>query len=118
MGERRPTFPQFRSTPTTLPARMSAESPPSAVPSEPRSSTHARRRRVPLALRALRLWFALAGRVMPGLAERQAARLFLTPRRRTPRAPSFAGATARELTLTIEGRTLVGWSWGAGPPVL
>lgn len=42
-------------------------------------------RSLPLAVRALRVWFAVESRVAPGLAERRAARMFVTPpRQRTP----------------------------------
>ena len=70
-----------------------------------------------------RLWFAALGRLAPRRAERQAARLFLTPRR--PRARRHAeqalahgGARLERLVVEAGGRRLTGWSVGAGPAVL
>ncbi len=68
--------------------------------------------------RLLRLWFGLASRVAPRLAERQAAALFLTPKRRRPRDPVVEGLPARELVLHAAGHQIACWSWGAGPTVL
>jgi len=70
-------------------------------------------------LRAVRLWFGAASVLAPGLAERQAARVFLTPRRaRTPRPPAVPAAGGQAFTLALEGFRLAGWSWGMGPAVL
>lgn len=68
--------------------------------------------------RLLRIWFATASRVAPSLAERHAARLFITPRRRRPRVPTVTAAPSRDWTLDVGGHRLVGWSWGDGPTVL
>src|SRR5215207_5510189 len=75
-------------------------------------------RSLPPAVRLLRAWFALASRVAPRVAERQAARLFLTPRRRTLRAPEIPGVAATPLAMRVAGAALTGWSWGQGPVVL
>ncbi|MBV9880740.1 MAG: alpha/beta fold hydrolase [Gemmatirosa sp.] len=66
----------------------------------------------------VRRWFGTLSRVAPRRAERQAARLVLTPRRRTPRDPVVSGVTARPLQLEAAGHAIAGWSWGAGPTVL
>ena len=74
---------------------------------------------LPPAARLLRAWFRVASRLLPGVAERQAARLFLTPRKRpaTPRAAG--GVQPSEVRMEVGGERLVGWSWGdEGPPVL
>ena len=73
---------------------------------------------VPLSVRLLRLWFAVLGRVAPGLAEEQAVRIFLTPRRREPRDPEVAGVPAQRMFVDINGSRLAGWSWGDGPTVM
>ncbi len=73
----------------------------------------------PPPVRLLRAWFRVASHLLPGLAERQAARLFLTPRKRpaTPRA--VGGVQPRELRMEVDGERMVGWIWGdGGPPVL
>ena len=83
------------------------------------SPATARPTRAPgLGLRLLRLWFAATSRVLPTLAERHAARLFLTPRRRAPRDPEVPGHPARRLDLVAAGFRVVAWSWGEGPTVL
>lgn len=66
---------------------------------------------------AIRLWFQVASKVAPGLAERQAASLFLTPPRRPPRGLALPGEPAA-LTLDVEGMRLAGWCAGVGPAVL
>ena len=99
-----PTEPVVATTPPPSPA-PSAPSPPPARPPA-------------LGLRLLRLWFAAANWLLPALAERQAARLFLTPRRRSPRDPEVPGHTARRLDLVAAGFPVVAWSWGEGPAVL
>jgi pimeloyl-ACP methyl ester carboxylesterase len=73
----------------------------------------------------------MTSRIAPGLAEREAARLFLTPRRRRaavePALPDHAvrdlpewhpGVAQYEYTLTASGLELAAWSWGNGPTVL
>ncbi|MGZ8456798.1 MAG: alpha/beta fold hydrolase [Gemmatirosa sp.] len=72
----------------------------------------------PMGLRALRLGLAVANRVAPAVAEWQAARLFLTPRRRTPRDPVIPGLPADPRAFVAAGLPVVGWSWGDGPTVL
>jgi pimeloyl-ACP methyl ester carboxylesterase len=66
----------------------------------------------------LKLWFALLSRVMPRAAERQAANIFLTPLRRTPRIPVVPNVPAKELSTAVGTKRLTGWSWGEGPTVL
>jgi pimeloyl-ACP methyl ester carboxylesterase len=73
---------------------------------------------VPPSIRLLRLWFAVLGRVAPGRAEEQAARIFLTPRRREPRDPEVAGWPAQRMFVDSNGSRLAGWSWGDGPAVM
>jgi pimeloyl-ACP methyl ester carboxylesterase len=74
----------------------------------------------PPSVRLLRAWFRVASHLLPGIAERQAARLFLTPRKR-PAVPQAAGGVQpRELQMEVDGERMVGWSWGDDdrPPVL
>jgi pimeloyl-ACP methyl ester carboxylesterase len=59
----------------------------------------------------LKLWFNMAGHVAPGVAERQAATLFLTPRRRRP-----ARLPDDWTQMTVHG--LAAWTVGHGPTVL
>jgi pimeloyl-ACP methyl ester carboxylesterase len=87
---------------------------PLAAPASPRPRPAA----PALGVRLLRLWFAAAARLLPAVAERHAARLFLTPRRRTPRDPVVPGVAATRLDLVAAGFPVVAWSWGAGPTVL
>jgi pimeloyl-ACP methyl ester carboxylesterase len=95
--------------PSTVPAVANPAAPPAIM----------RPTGVPgVRVRLLRLWFAAASRLAPGVAERHAARLFLTPRRRTPRDPALPGHTARRLDLVASGFPVVAWSWGEGPTVL
>lgn len=96
----------------------------------PRPKNSTTGRAIPMQLRALRLWMGALGRVLPGVAEREAVRLFLTPMRRPPRQPDLrramnvtaplheAAAEQRELTLELNGGTVRGWRWGSGPRVL
>jgi len=69
------------------------------------------------AIRLVRFWIALLSRVAPTLAERQAANLFLTPRRHS-RHTEAAPAASRPLVVDAAGHRLIGWSWGEGPVVL
>ncbi|GLC25669.1 alpha/beta fold hydrolase [Roseisolibacter agri] len=71
-----------------------------------------------LGLRLTRLGLAVASRVAPPLAEWQAARLFLTPRRRSLRDPVIPGIPADPRAFVAAGHPIVGWSWGEGPTVL
>jgi pimeloyl-ACP methyl ester carboxylesterase len=70
------------------------------------------------AIRAVRLWFAVAGRIAPVPTERQAARLILTPRRRTPRDAVLPGHVADRRMFDAGGHRVAGWCWGEGPTVL
>lgn len=55
----------------------------------------------------------------PGIAERLALRLFMTPARTLPRAvPALLGVRARQMTLASSPYRLRVWSWGNGPTVL
>ncbi|HEU0016702.1 MAG TPA: alpha/beta fold hydrolase [Longimicrobium sp.] len=73
----------------------------------------------PLALHLVRLWFRGLSAVAPRLAERHAARLFFSPRRR-PRRPAvrLAGAPGDAFTVRAGGDRVACWSWGRGPAVL
>ena len=66
----------------------------------------------------IRLWFRVLSTVRPVAAERQAADLFMTPRRRPLREPELPGVPRRDLTADVGGAVLKGWSWGDGPVVL
>ncbi|HEX8673706.1 MAG TPA: alpha/beta fold hydrolase [Longimicrobium sp.] len=73
----------------------------------------------PLGVRLLRAWFRVAGHLLPGIAERQAARLFLTPKKRPATPQAIGGVQPREVRMEVEGEHLVGWTWGDdGPAVL
>jgi pimeloyl-ACP methyl ester carboxylesterase len=95
-------------------SRPMPQSPP------PRAERAARRRtlRDGATIGALRLWFAVAGRLAPTLIERQAARLMLTPRRRTARDAVLPGVPAERQLLHAGDHCVAGWSWGEGPTVL
>ena len=95
------------STPTPVPAPALAARPPRRPSAGPA-----------LGLRLLRLQLAVASRLAPALAEWQAARLFLTPRRRSVRDPVIPGLSADPRAFVAAGRPVVGWSWGEGPTVL
>lgn len=56
--------------------------------------------------------------VAPGVTERQAVRLFLTPPRPRPAPAGWAPADARQLSLDVGARRIAGWRWGEGPTVL
>lgn len=62
-----------------------------------------------------RLQLLLEASVSPALAERTAARLFLTPRR-LPRPDVESALLAHGRAFRVEG--LAVWRWGSGPPVL
>jgi pimeloyl-ACP methyl ester carboxylesterase len=67
----------------------------------------------------MRAWFGATGQLVPALAERQAAHLFLTPRRRQrPAAPTIDGQTGHAFALQLHGHRLTAWSWGEGPLAL
>ncbi|HEX4335627.1 MAG TPA: alpha/beta fold hydrolase [Polyangiaceae bacterium] len=59
--------------------------------------------------------FLVGSCVSTGMAERTAARLFLTPRRRA-RPESENELLARARAFRVQG--LAAWRWGSGPPVL
>lgn len=83
------------------------------MPSKPAQSAP------PPAVRLLRAWFRVASHLLPGVAERQAARLFLTPRKRPATPQAVGGVQPREVRMEVDDERLVGWSWGDdGPPVL
>jgi pimeloyl-ACP methyl ester carboxylesterase len=63
----------------------------------------------------MRAWLSATSRVAPSVAERHAARLFLTPRRKRARQ---SGPSARTFALRLDGYRLSGWSWGDGPLAL
>ena len=79
----------------------------------------------------IRTWFGVAGRLAPSLAERQAAKLFLTPRTRKGPTPTEmhetllperamerrAGEADPAFPELPTGRIAL-WSWGRGPTVL
>ncbi len=68
---------------------------------------------------ALRAEFRLLGRFAPALADRRAAALFSTPRRRSsPPEPRTPGLVAERFRVLSEGRALAAWSFGEGPPVV
>lgn len=74
---------------------------------------------LPPAVRLLRAWFRVASHLLPGIAERHAARLFLTPRKRPATPSPINGQPPREVRMEVEGERLVGWVWGDdGPTVL
>jgi pimeloyl-ACP methyl ester carboxylesterase len=63
--------------------------------------------------------FRILGRVAPAFADRQAAALFVTPRRRrSPPVPGTPGLVATRLHVVSEGGELAVWSFGEGPPVV
>jgi len=80
---------------------------------------------------AIRSWFGAISRVAPALAERQAARLFITPRlRKTPTPTELHASLLPERAMERRageaevaypelstGRVAL-WSWGRGPTVL
>ncbi|HEX2203392.1 MAG TPA: alpha/beta hydrolase, partial [Longimicrobium sp.] len=86
----------------------------------PRKSTNGRTNSTPLGVRALRAWFRVAATVAPRAAERQAASLFLTPRRKRHAGRALEDAAAGWYALTVRdgGAEVAAWSWGAGPAVL
>ncbi len=75
------------------------------------------RRKDRAAVRLLRLWFGTMSRIAPHTAERQAANLFLTPRK-PRRNRESTPSPARELIVLSSGVPITGWTWGKGPTVL
>ncbi len=85
-------------------------------------------REAPLPIRA---WFGVTGRIAPKLAERQAAKLFLTPRTRKGPTPTEMHATllpdramerrageAEPVFPELSTGRVALWSWGRGPTAL
>jgi pimeloyl-ACP methyl ester carboxylesterase len=75
--------------------------------------------RVPIVIRIAGAALTALDAIAPTLAERLAARLFLTPRR----VPSPASESASRLRANRESRlvashTITAWSWGEGPAIL
>src|SRR6185436_18040542 len=79
-------------------------------------------RSVPLALQAVRLWFAVESRIAPDSAERRAAKMFVTPPRQKIRASRHNEATTplrafdvgvRDGSLSISATAM-----GDGPTVM
>jgi pimeloyl-ACP methyl ester carboxylesterase len=67
----------------------------------------------------MRAWFGAVSRFAPRVAERQAAKLFLTPRRRRTRADSTPRhREALAFTIQIAQHRLEAWSLGEGPLAL
>jgi pimeloyl-ACP methyl ester carboxylesterase len=85
-----------------------------------RSKSTNGRSSAPLLLRAIRGWFRVASAVAPRAAERQAAGLFLTPKRKRVPGTVMEDPAAGRYALTVrEGELEVrAWSWGHGPAVL
>ena len=74
---------------------------------------------MPLQLALIRLWIQVASLLAPRYAERFAARLFLTPRRRPAVPAPVDGIGPVQFTIDVNDEHLVGWRWGAsGPKVL
>lgn len=61
----------------------------------------------------------VGSRMAPGLMERMALRLFMTPSRRRERsAPRLEGTPGKHSTLSVPPYRLRVWEWGEGPAVL
>ena len=90
----------------------------SSASAVPEKSTNDRA--VPLPLRVVRLGFHVAAAVAPGVAERRAAALFLTPPKKARKVSVLEDAAAGRHAMTVqEGELRVAaWSWGSGPAVL
>src|SRR5215207_7660872 len=82
-------------------------------PAAPKKSTTGRS--VSPAVRGLRLWFRVASTVAPRVAERQAAAIFMTPRRRPAADVRAEPRGASRVLMTKGGFALSGWEWGMGP---
>jgi len=84
----------------------------------PEKSTIVRLRPLPIP-GWLRSAFGFVGRLAPGLAATAAARIFFTPTRarRRPEQEEIL-ARGRRFELESDAGPVVGWSWGAGAPVL
>ncbi|HYD53810.1 MAG TPA: alpha/beta fold hydrolase [Gemmatimonadaceae bacterium] len=62
----------------------------------------------------MRAWFRVASAVAPTVAERQAATIFCTPKRRRSRDVERVPPGARRVLLDHGDHRLVGWEWGLG----
>lgn len=71
-------------------------------------------RSVPPSVRGLRLYFRVASTVAPSVAERQAASIFLTPRRRKAADVARLPAGATMVHLNHDDIRITGWEWGIG----
>ena len=67
-------------------------------------------------LALLRSWVRVTSVLAPAYAERLAARLFLTPRKRPAVPRSRSGVVPVCFELELLGERLVGWRWGQGGP--
>ena len=65
-------------------------------------------------VRGLRLYFRVASTVAPSIAERQAASIFLTPRRRSANDVARVPVGAARVHLDQGDIRLSGWEWGIG----
>ncbi|MEO8621754.1 MAG: alpha/beta fold hydrolase [bacterium] len=71
-------------------------------------------RSTPLSARGVRLWFRVISALAPATAERQAAVIFLTPRRRKAHDVMAVPEGANRVHMNYGGFRLVGWEWGVG----
>ena len=71
---------------------------------------------MPLQLALVRLWIQVASVLSPRYAERFAARLFLTPRRRPAVPLPVDGVGPVQVEMDVNEEHLLGWRWGAGGP--
>ena len=94
---------------------MSASLPATVLVPGSKKSTTGRKRNASSI--AMRVGFAVLARVAPRVAERRAAMLFMTPRRRRA-AGALAHAAAREFVVDAAGFRLTTWTWGDGPHAL
>jgi pimeloyl-ACP methyl ester carboxylesterase len=103
------------SSPTQLLAPEGGKPMPTRkVVSFPKISTNGRVKKT-----LLRAQFQLFSRFAPSLADRRAAALFLTPRRkRHPPAPSTPGRVPERFHIASGSVQLAAWAWGEGPLVL
>lgn len=62
----------------------------------------------------MRLGFRVGSVLFPQMAERRAAALMLTPRRRSASAVRAVPAGARSVVIPADGLILRGWEWGIG----
>jgi pimeloyl-ACP methyl ester carboxylesterase len=75
--------------------------------------------RVPSVLRIIGSALTALDVIAPSLAERLAARLFLTPRRvQSPASEAASWRRAERESLRAASHTITTWSWGEGPAIL